>query len=231
MGLKNEFFDRKLRVNVSAFYTDYKAILTGQSGVQCIAEANPVWHPAAGDCQTLYPADPSYVPWSITTGRPGKIKGFEWDISAAPVRGLRVDFSGGYNDFESGVTTPGLPGYIYPGNLRNPEWNMHGGAHYDLETSLGTFTPRIDWQWTSKANFGPCSGSCAPTPDFTIPAYSLFNAGLEYRAKGGDWSAVLSVTNLTDKFYFYQLFNGTQTNISSPVGPPREISLTVRRNF
>lgn len=231
-GVKSEFFDRKLRVNLSAFYTDYKAILAGQSGVQCLAELpGATWRPSIADCQRLYPSKPDNVPWSITTGKPGTIKGFEWDVSAAPVHGLRLDFSGGYNTFESGVKTQGQPGFIYPGNLRNPEWNMHGAVRYDIETPIGTFTPRIDWQWTSKATFGPCSGSCAPTPDFTIPAYSLFNAGVEYKSHDGDWTAILSIANLTDKFYYYQMFNGTQTNISSPVGPPREISLTIRRSF
>jgi iron complex outermembrane receptor protein len=232
VGLKSDLFDRMLRVNLAAFYTDYKAILAAQGGVQCLAELpNATWRPSALNCQELYPSNPSNVPWFITTSAPATIKGFEWDISAAPIDGLRIDFSGGYNKYESGVKTPGLPGYIFPGNLRNPEWNMHGGIRYDIETSVGTFTPRLDWNWVSEANFGPASGRQAPTEDFTIHGYSLFNAGIEYASPDGDWSAIFSVTNLADKFYYYQLFNGTQTNISGPVGPPREFSLTLRRKF
>ncbi|WEK46322.1 MAG: TonB-dependent receptor [Candidatus Andeanibacterium colombiense] len=231
-GFKSDFFDRRLRVNLSAFYMDYKKILAGQSGVQCLAELpQATWHPAAADCATLYPSNPDNVPWTITTGTPAKIKGFEWEITAQPIDGLRLDWSGGYNKFVSGVKTQGQPGYLYPGNLRNPKWNMHGAIRYDIETPIGTITPHVDWQWQSKQNFGPCSGSCAPTSDFTINAYSLFNAGIEYQPTDSGWSASLAVTNLTDKFYYYQLFNGTQTNISSPVGPPREVSLTVRRQF
>jgi iron complex outermembrane receptor protein len=232
VGLKSDFFGNSLRVNLAAFYTDYKAILAGQGGVQCLAELpNATWRPAIGSCQELYPSNPSNVPWTITTGTPATIKGFEWDISARPLDGLRIDFSGGYNKFESGVKTPGLPGYLFPGNLRNPQWNMHGGIRYDFDTDFGTITPRFDWNWVSEVNFGPASGRLPPTEDFTIHAYSLFNAGIEYESLDGDWSAILSVTNLTDKFYYYQLFNGTQTNISGPVGPPREVSLTIRRSF
>jgi iron complex outermembrane receptor protein len=232
VGLKSDLFDRMLRVNLSAFYTDYEKILAAQGGVQCLAELpNATWRPSVATCQELYPSNPSNVPWFITTSVPAKIKGFEWEVSAVPVDGLRIDWSGGYNKYESGVKTPGQPGYLFPGNLRNPEWNMHGGIRYDIETGMGTFTPRVDWNWVSEANFGPASGSQAPTEDFTIHGYSLFNAGIEYKAPDGDWSAILSVTNLTDKFYYYQLFNGTQTNISGPVGPPREFSLTIRRSF
>lgn len=232
VGLKSDLFNRNLRINLSAFYTDYNSILAPQAGVQCLAELpGATWHPSAADCAALFPGNSDNVPWYVTTGTPATIKGFEWDISALPVDGLRIDFSGGYNHFTSGVKTPGLPGYIFPGNLRNPEWNMHAAVRYDLETSLGTFTPRVDWSWQSRQTFDPASGAIAPRPEFTIGAYSLWNAGIEFKPKDSSWSANLSVTNLTDKFYYYQLFNGTVLAISSPVGPPREFSLTVRRDF
>ena len=232
VGAKSDLFNKKVRVNLAAFYTDYKKILAAQGGVQCLAELpNATWRPSIATCQQLYPADPSNVPWFITTSVPATIKGFEWDVVAVPTDGLRVDFSGGYNKYESGVKTPGQPGYLFPGNLRNPKWNMHGGIRYDINTAIGTFTPRFDWNYVSEANFGPASGAQAPTDDFTIKGYSLFNAGIEYKKGEGDWSAILAVNNLSDKFYYYQLFNGTQTNISGPVGPPREVSLTLRRSF
>lgn len=232
LGMKSDLFGNRLRANVAAFYTDYKSILAPQAGVQCLAELpNATWHPSAADCTRLYPSQPDNVPWFVTTGTPATIKGFEWDIAAMPVDGLRIDFSGGYNKFESGVKTPGRPGYIFPGNLRNPEWNMHSAVRYDFVTHVGTITPRLDWNWQSKQTFDPASGAIAPRPEFTIDAYSLFNAGIEFEAPSKDWSATLAVTNLTDKFYYYQLFNGTVLAISSPVGPPREFSLTVRHRF
>ena len=232
VGLKSDLFDRHLRINLAAFYTDYQSILAPQAGVQCLAELpGATWHPSAASCAQLYPANPDNVPWYVTTGTPATIKGFEWDISARPFHGLRLDFSGGYNKFDSGVKTPGLPGYIFPGNLRNPEWNMHAAARYDVETSVGTFTPRVDWTWQSKQTFDPASGAMAPRPEFTIKPYSLWNAGIEFEPSNHEWSAVFSVTNVANKFYYYQLFNGTVLAISSPVGPPREFSLTLRRDF
>jgi len=228
-GIKSEFFDRHLRMNLAAFYTDYSSLSASQQGVQCLAEANPVWHPSADSCKDY--ADPGSVPWFVSAGRPATIKGFEWDITALPVDGLRIDWSGGYNKFESGVKEVGAPGYLAPGNHRQPSWNMHADMQYDIQTSIGTFTPRVDWMWQSQQDFEPASGFQAPGPDYIIDAYSVWNAQLTYKPNDSQWSAVFAVTNIADKFYYYQLFNGTQVNISSPVAPPREFSLTLRREF
>lgn len=231
IGVKSDLLDHHLRLNLAGFYTDYKSILAAQGGVQCFAETPAVWHASAADCTRLFPSRPDNVPWYISTGTPATIKGFEWDISVLPVDGLRLDWSGGYNHFESSVHTPGAPGYIAPGNVRVPEWNMHGAIRYDIDTPIGRFTPRLDWTWQSEQDFDTESGAHAARPEFIIHPYSLFNAGIEYETKDKNWSAVLNVANLADKFYYYQLFNGTVLSISSPVGPPREFSLTVRRRF
>ena len=39
------------------------------------------------------------------------------------------------------------------------------------------------------------------------------------------------MTNMTNKFYYYQLFTGGAVNVSSNVAPPREFFLRVRRDF
>jgi iron complex outermembrane receptor protein len=232
VGVKSDLIDHHLRVNLAGFLTDYKSILASQGGVQCLGQLPAAtWHPSAADCTTLYPSNPGNVPWFISTGTPATIKGFEWDISALPVDHLRIDWSGGYNHFTSRVHTPGLPGYIAPGNVRVPEWNMHAAIRYDVDTQIGKFTPRVDWNWQSEQDFDTESGAHAARPQYIIHPYSLFNAGIEYETKDRKWSATFNVANLANKFYYYQLFDGTQLAISSPVGPPREFSLTVRRHF
>lgn len=235
VGIKADLFDRHLRTNLAGFYTDYSSLSASQQGVQCLAQTGtPTWFPSTASCATFEkPGAPPVgsVPWFISAGRPATIKGFEWDITALPLDGLRVDWSGGYNKFTSSVKTVGAPGYLAPGNVRQPEWNMHADVQYDIRTPIGTFTPRVDWMWQSKQTFEPASGFRAPGPDYIIHAYSVFNAQLNYKPDNSQWSAVLAVNNLTDKFYYYQLFNGTQINISSPVAPPREITFTVRREF
>jgi outer membrane receptor protein involved in Fe transport len=144
---------------------------------------------------------------------------------------LQFDFSGGYNKFESGVHTPGAPGYIHPGNHLQPEWNMHANVQYAIESAIGTFTPRFDVSWQSQQDFDPAPGAEAPQPLYTIKPYAIANAQVDYGPAQGKWTATAGVTNLTNKFYYYQLFGGGAINVSSNVAPPREYFFSVRRDF
>jgi iron complex outermembrane receptor protein len=232
LGFKNEFFDHRLRANLTGFYSDYSSYSTTEQGVQCLGELpGATWYPSSSSCAALYPGNPASVPWFVTVGKPVKITGVEAELTAAPVPGLLFDFSGGYNHFESGVTTPGAPGYVHSGNYFQPAGNMHADLQYTINSDHGSFTPRLDWNWQSEVTFDPAPGVEAAQPQYIIPNYSIFNAQVEYAAPGGKWSAIFKVTNLTDKFYYYQLFNGAQINISSTVAPPREYHFTLRRDF
>jgi len=238
LGVKAELFDRRLRANLAAFYMDYKKLATAVRGIECRNQPGPVatWFnvdqtdPAAIATCAQFPGAPDPIAYMINIGKPATLRGFEWDITLVPIDGLRIDWSGGYNRFKSGVKTPGEPGYLAPGNHRQPEWNMHANVSYDIETPIGTFTPRLDWNWRSQQDYDPTPQTGKPDPLYVIDPYSIFNAQIAYRAPGGDWSAVLEVTNLADKWYHYQVLVGT-INGYTRVAPPREFKLTVRRTF
>lgn len=234
VGLKNEFFNNRVRFNIDGFYADYSRRLTPISGVQCLGELpGATWHASAADCAHLYPSNPTVVPWTISVGKPATITGFEWDLTAEPIYDLLLNFSGGYNHFQSGVTTPGQPGYIHPGNHLQPEWNMHADAQYTFVTGVGSFTPRLDWSWQSQQDFDPAPAAEAPQPDYIVKPYSLLNGQISYVPLDSRWSATFAVTNLTDEMNYTQLFGGPaiSVDISSNVGPPREFSFTLRRSF
>src|SRR5690606_36289863 len=108
-----------------------------------------------------------------------------------------------YNKFTSGITIPGQPGYHWPGNHVQPEWNMHADISYDIETAIGTFTPRLDWNWQSQQDYDPSSSTRPPQDIYIIPAYSMWNAQIAYRAPDDQWSATLSVSNLSDHYTTY----------------------------
>lgn len=232
LGLKNEFFDHRIRVNVDGFYVDYGSYSTTEQGVQCLGQLpSAAWEPASADCATLYPSNSASVPWFVSVGKPVTITGFEWDVQAAPIAGLRADLSGGYNHLESGVTTPGQPGYIHSGNYFQPELNMHADVQYTIDTEHGAFTPRLDWNWQSEVTFDPAPAVEAAQREYTIGSYGILNAQVSYDPPDSKWSALFRVTNLTDKFYYYQLFNGGEINLSSTVAPPREFEFSLRREF
>jgi iron complex outermembrane receptor protein len=217
---------------------DYRQLSTGVRGIECRNQPGAVatWFnvdqtdPASVTTCAQFPGTPDPIAYVINIGKPAKLKGFEWDITALPADGFRIDWSGGYNKFESGVTTAGQPGYLAPGNHRQPEWNMHANVSYDVETGVGTFTPRIDWSWQSQQDYDPTPQTGLPDPLYVIPAYSLFNGQIAYKSPDKDWSATLEVTNLANRYYHYQLLIGT-INGYQRVGPPREFKLTVRKEF
>jgi len=238
-GIKADLFDRRLRTNLTGFYMDYRKISSPTQGIECRNQPGPVatWFPetaatdAARERCSQFPGLPDPIRYDLSTTIPAKIKGVEWEITAMPIDGLRIDWLGGYNNYKSGVKTPGQPGYLFPGNYRQPEWNMHANISYDIETGAGTFTPRLDWNWQSKQTFDVGGQTSRPPAEiFVIRPYSLFNAQIAYQAPARDWSAVLSVTNLANRWHHYQVFQGS-VNAQTRVGAPREFALTVRRSF
>jgi len=238
-GIKADLLDRRLRTNLTAFYIDYRKLSTSVAGTQCMNEPGTgpaTWFniqyddPKAPDMCAEWPGNRETQRYTNNVGIPATVKGFEWEITAIPVDGLRIDWSGGYNKFVSGEKTPGKPGYLWPGNHRQPEWNMHANISYDIETGIGTFTPRLDWNWQSQQDYDLSSSIRAPLADFIIDPYSMWNGQIAYKSPEGDWQAILQVTNLADKWYHYQVLRGS-INAQTRVGAPREWKLTVRKDF
>lgn len=238
-GIKADLLDRRLRTNLTAFYMDYRKIASATQGIECRNQPGPVatWFPelqatnAARDRCSQFPGLPDPIQYNVAAQIPAKVKGGEWEITAIPFDSLRIDWSGGYNHYKSGVKTVGAPGYLFAGNYRQPEWNMHANISYDIELDAGTLTPRLDWNWQSTQTYDVGGQvSRAPEDIFVIRPYSLFNAQIAFQAPSRDWSATFTVTNLADKWHHFQVFRGS-INAQTRVGAPREFALTIRKSF
>jgi iron complex outermembrane receptor protein len=223
IGLKSEFFDRRLRLNLAGFYSDYSKRLTSVLRYECTGLTTPVDLPA--QCGTR-----PFVQWFIFETAPAKVKGIEAELTARPVDGLTINAALGYNKFENGVKTPGQPGYRNPEQLIQPEWNANAGIEYGLPLAGGTLTPRLDWFYQSLMTFGPSTTS--PRTDlYSVPAYSVFNGRVGYQTADKAWSITLSATNLFNKFYYYNLFSGSGFALSGQPSRPREWAVTLKRQF
>ncbi len=237
IGLKADLIDRMLRTNLTAFYMDYKQLSTSATGVECRNEPGDtatwqnVTYGSGADLVACaaFPGDPNPITWFQNVGIPATVKGFEWEITALPVEGLRIDWTGGYNKFTTDVEPP-APGAIFPGNVRQPEWNMHANVSYDFYMDFGTITPRVDWNWQDRQTWGTAGNRAAPDPIYVIEAYGLWNAQIAYKSPDEDWSATLKVTNVADKYFHYEHLAGS-VNGRWRVGAPREWMLTVRKEF
>lgn len=231
IGAKTDLFDRRLRVNVAAFYQDFKdAQLTLLS---CPQYGGP------GPC--ALPANAGNA----------TMKGFEAELFARPVDGLQLDGSLSHIEWTWKCVNPGTVG-LAPGSCSSDPavmgllsktpagvmpWKWTAGIQYEANLGdVGTLTPRVSVEYQ-----GALAGSnLTPPPDSpsallgATPAYTLVNAFLTWRNAKDDLSVTLEVTNLFDKYYYLGVFDlMAQGNgvISGTVGRPREWAVSIKKSF
>lgn len=224
IGLKTELFDRLVRLNLAGFISDYNGIQLSLSN--CTALVGPV---NGVPCAALVNAGDA------------RLKGLEAETTIRPVRGLTIDASASYLDFDykrftdyggafaGGPDNPNGPQFgDYP--PYTPEWKWSAGIQYEAELGdAGSITPRLDASYQSKsyarANNGPTN---------LLPGYTLANARLTWRNEPGDLEIAAEVTNLFDKYYFLTGFDltfaGAGFSTAQP-GRPREWAVTVKKQF
>ncbi|WP_068082995.1 TonB-dependent receptor [Novosphingobium rosa] len=219
VGMKSELFDRKLRLNLSGFYYDYK-------GIQLRSTAPPA--PPGGSI--LFNAAAAHI------------KGIDADLSAVLLPGLSLDggfevLDAHYSSFPSGVcTTPraiglsGLGGTITSTcNLAGfklpqaPDFSATLGLTYRTETRIGRFE--------FNANDGYKS-SFVWEPDNRLRqgSYHLVNASLTWTPPGSRFSLQAYGRNLGKAYYFVSGANGGGNDGYVP-GAPRTYGVKARYQF
>ena len=211
VGFKADLLDRAVRINGAAFINDYDDIQLTLLNCSIVS-------PAA--------ATPCSLPANAGDGR---IKGFELETTLNPVRGLSIDGSVGYLDFNyksvnaaTGITL----------GMRAPfmsKWQASGGIQYIADLgATGTLTPRLDAAYLSSFYY---NSNNAPLSE--VAGRTIVNARLTYETTDKDWSLSAGITNLFDKFYYVgQNENVAAYGVSTGiVGRPREWRVTVKRKF
>jgi iron complex outermembrane receptor protein len=213
-GVKSDLLDRRLRLNVSAFYTDF-------SDMQLVV----------GSCDTLSPFPGA--PCSQTTNAgDSKLWGAEVEATIRPVDGMTIDLSGSFLDFKYKAVNPltGIvPGSALPFLAKN---KVSIGVQYEIPAFGGTLTPRVDVDYRSGFETEPVNGAIAYAT--RVDERTLANARLTYKMDGGDWELSAAVTNLFDKYYIANKFDRTVPPFflaQGIIGRPREWSVAIKRNF
>jgi len=207
IGFKSDLFDRRVRFNMSAFMNDYKDIIFTNLA------------PTANSAQNA-------TPTNVGTAR---YKGVEAELLARPVDGLMLDANLSWLDFQLKSFT--AQGVIISGvTLDNkapfaPKWKVALGAQYEVETAIGSFTPRLDYTYQSSYFTGIDNA-----PEGKVDGYGIFNARLTFDTPDKDWRLSLAAKNLFNKFYYNNKFFNLGMILGS-AAPPREVSLTLRRTF
>lgn len=210
IGLKSQFFDRMVTLNLAAYHSDYSNLQLSANGVDNLGR-------------------PSII---IANVGSADIRGIEAELLIEPVQNLLLDASGSHIDFEikdlgpaagvaGGPTLDSLP-------AGTPKWKLSGGIQYtaDLGTA-GSITPRFDVYYQSRV-FNEWTNN----PLAAQEGYAVANGRITYTSPDEDWSAALAVTNIFDKFYYVNKFIQTGGYIfTGQPSRPREWSVNIRKSF
>lgn len=213
IGLKSQMLDNRLRLNVAAFYNQYKDIQLVLS--DCTALFGPVF-----GLPCLLPANAGDA----------HVKGGELELDWTPFKGLQIDASYSYLDFKfvriNAATGLDL-GKVTPYTPRN---KASLGIQYEIQLGgIGSLTPRIDTSYQSTV-YGDVNNTALET----IAGYTLVSGRLSWSSPEKSWEASLECQNLTDRLYYLSKGDGTYNGggyaFGAP-GLPRTVMLNVKRSF
>ena len=114
--------------------------------------------------------------------------------------------------------------------LYTPDEERSIGIQYEFDLpNGGRLTPRVDYNYRSEIQT-----SAINFPQTLLEDVGLSNLRVAWDSPADVWTAVLSITNLSDEFYYESQFgNGLATNFSITRRPgwPRETMVTLKRRF
>ena len=193
IGLKSELFNRRMRLNLAGFITNYDDLQilgsTGALGVPVIENA--------GDARL----------WGIEVESLLIVN--DW---------LRLNGSLGWLDHKYLSVSPNDTGITQEDKLANaPEWNANLGASADLmDNEQGHVFLRIDWSHKGSQYKTPRNVEL-----LRQGAYNLLNMSLSWESVDRHWLATVGGTNLLDKIYIVSGLDypGTGITAASPSRP------------
>jgi len=205
IGFKSDLFDNRVRFNTSVFWNDYQDIILTLNAC---------------------PGPPCAQPNNIGEA---EVKGIEVETEMHPTDRLLIDTAVSYLDFEytkTGTGTGITVGMITP---YTPEWKASIGVQYTFPFVSGSeLTARVDGSYTSQVY-----GNAINEWSNLIPAYTVGNARLTWRAADQRWIAALEVTNFTDEIYYQSVFDQQHSSGTTSFGiaAPRMYAITLKHNF
>ena len=211
IGVKSDLFDRKLRLNLTGFYTKYKAIQ-----------------------QTI---SVPVIQFEVANAGEAEIYGLEAEATAVPIDGLRINFAAGYapSKFQN------VPANVGPINGNKlpfaPEVTISAGIEYGMVAGPVKITPRVDYRYKSRTYFTAFNNNFGPGTDDGLgeqqKPLGLLQARLTIADKDDRYSLAVYGDNLTDEKYytFGQNALGAQGVSYSYLGRPREFGVTAGFRF
>ena len=218
VGVKSDLFERRARVNLTAFYTDYKDLQV-----------------------TRFAQIPPSQFGEFITENAGKaeIYGFEAEFLARPVEGLDVGGSyaylhAEYTDFQGSPSVAPDGTIIGSGDFNGndlrqaPEHmvNLYGRYQWSLGNA-GSMYARVDYRYQSLSFYDPDENPIA-----TIPSYEIWDARVAYNSPDDRWELAAWIKNIGSEKYRTHVFTQRGGRIAFAVfGDPETYGLTLTFNY
>lgn len=205
VGIKSELFDRRVRLNIAGFHTDYEGIqLNEQIGLS---------------------------PTLVNAGD-ARIWGAELEAEAILGHGLSFTASVGYTDAKYTHINPGVAdsGVVITTAMqlpKTPKWKTYVGPQYVVPLmDAGELQFNLDWTHSSEV-FNDLGNHAL----LRRPPTDTVNASITFRARE-HWEVVVGATNLTDERYI--VTGQVQPAVSATYGTysdPRQWFATFRFRY
>jgi iron complex outermembrane receptor protein len=219
VGLKTQFWDRKITANFAGFWTDvkdYQAAIAEQIGTT-----------------TSYRRYISNIPGV-------RSRGFEADIAIAPTTGLRLSASAAYTD----TTFKSYPNAQAPVETRNISQTQDLSGEQLVNIPKFVYTLAADYSHPVqlvgddalylRADFNHRSSYITDETNSRyarVPGYGVLNARVGLRIDGERWDVSIWARNLLDKKYYNAMTAAATGLITAGIGNPRQLGGTLRVNF
>jgi len=197
-GAKTQWWDNRLRVNVSIFQTDYKDLQVSQLVPLCCV--------VVGNAATA------------------KIKGAELEFLIRPIEGLQID--GSYSRLHARFTSfaTGATGNFTGNDLpRSPNDKVHLGAQYSFDVEGWTALGRVDYTNQAHMYF-----EASNIPTQKQEGFINVDARVSLTSPDKRWEVAAWGKNLTDELVAtYVTAFAPYRQVLVPYAPPRTYGVTL----
>ncbi|MET0372208.1 MAG: TonB-dependent receptor [Sphingobium sp.] len=208
VGLKGEFFDRRLRTNLAAYYDDYKDVQRSARAID----------PVTGTTVNI-----------IQNAARVKIKGIEAEITGKLTDGLTLSGTYAYTQprykryMDGPLDLSGQPFAV-------PKHSGSIGLNHVADTGFGQVVSQLDYAYRSRIVLAPESQLLGPV---TQRGYGLFNGKITVKLENADIDISVYGRNLADKKYLAGSLSLDGTLGYSVVvpGEPRSFGASVLKRF
>lgn len=242
IGLKSQWANNTVQLNISAFYTDYEDLQVTRFFRPVTNPANTIGEFATENAAeaTITGAEIEFL-WLFAEGWEFggnyALLDTEFDDFTPTTEDLGIDSTGdGFADSCGPGTNPGsivngqqgcIPDFSGNELRQAPNNSLYGYLRYGFDTSGGSWWAKASARYRDDSFFDPDNNDLA-----VIPSYTVVDATVGWASSNANWNVALWGKNLADEEYRSQIFStGGGTRAFYNPGAPRTYGVTVRYVF